>query len=232
MPHSRLDGYIANYTPFNDWLIARRYEYLAQYFVGSSCLELGSAEGSGTPYLMDHFDEVTIVDGSLDAVDAVVRKLNSPKLTAIHAFFEDLDLGDARFDTVVLAHILEHVGDPREVLRQARSLVADEGVIIVDVPNGDSLHRQVGVHMGMLTHNTQLNEADLSIGHQRVYTPDTFRAELQGAGLAIDRTGGMFLKVVSNVQTETIFDRAQLDALFAVGVDNPGIAAEIYAVCR
>lgn len=232
MPDSRLDGYLANYTPFNDWLIARRYEYLAQFFTGTSCLELGSAEGSGTPFLLNHFEQVTIVDGSFEAVDTVVRTLDNPRLTAVHAFFEDLDLGDARFDTVVLAHILEHVDDPCRLLRMARSLVANEGVIIVDVPNGDSLHRQVGVHMGMLTHNIQLNEADHSIGHQRVYTPHAFRSELERAGLTVSSTGGMFIKVVSNAQTEAIFDRDQLDALFAVGVSNPDIAAEIYAVCR
>lgn len=92
MVDAKLDSYLANYTKFNDWLIQRRYEHLSQYFAGKCCLELGSAEGSGTPYLLDSFDEVTIVDGSKDALRSVAKKLASPKLTAVHSYFEDLDL--------------------------------------------------------------------------------------------------------------------------------------------
>ncbi len=231
-PEKDLDGYIKNYTPFNDWLISRRYEYLAQFFVGSSCIELGSAEGSGTPFLHDHFAEVTVVDGSRDALDAVERKIKSQRLTTVHSYFEDLDLGDKKFDTVVLAHILEHVDDPKAVLSKARELVADGGVIVVDVPNGDSLHRQVGVSMGLLDHNTELNAADLSIGHQRVYTPTSFQTELESAGLVVERFGGMFIKVLSNAQTEQVFNDDQLEALFTVGAQNPEISAEIFAICR
>jgi len=227
----KLDSYMANYTKFNDWLITRRYEYLKQYFAGDSCLELGSAEGSGTPYLIDFFNEVTIVDGSEDAINEVVKKIKSPRLTAIHSYFEDLDLNGKKFDTIVLAHILEHVDDPVAVLKIAGSFLKDDGVIIADVPNGDSLHRQVGVKMGLLKKNVELNEADLSIGHQRVYTPSTFKKDISKAQLNIVTSGGMFIKVLSNSQTEKVFDTLQLEALFNVGVDNPDIAAEIFAIC-
>jgi len=230
MLDTSLDSYLSNYTQFNDWLITRRYQHLMQYFVGKTCLEMGSAEGSGTPYLLKHFDKVTIVDGSREAVENVSKKLKSPKLNAIHSYFEDMDFGDTKFDTIVVAHILEHVSTPQETLQKAKSFLAPGGVIIVDVPNGNSLHRQVGVQMGLLNKNTQLNEADLSIGHQRVYTPDTFKKEIESAGLNIKIFGGMFIKVVSNKQTEKHFNKEQLEALFKVGEHNPEIAAEIFII--
>lgn len=232
MVDAKLDSYLANYTKFNDWLIQRRYEHLSQYFAGKCCLELGSAEGSGTPYLLDSFDEVTIVDGSKDALRSVAKKIASPKLTAVHSYFEDLDLNGKKFDTIVLAHILEHVDDPVATLRIAKTFLNKGGVIIADVPNGSSLHRQVGVKMGMLKTKTDLNDADLSIGHQRVYTPETFKNDINKAGLAVETFGGMFVKVTSNSQTEEVFNTDQLEALFQVGVDNPEIAAEIFVICR
>lgn len=232
MVDKKLDSYMANYTGFNDWLIRRRYEHLSQYFTGMSCLELGSAEGSGTPYLLESFDEVTIVDGSKDAVDMVVNKLDSPKLTAICSYFEDMDFQGKKFDTIILAHILEHVDNPDNVLRIAKNLANKEGVIIIDVPNGDSLHRQVGVKLGLLKKNTELNDADLSIGHQRVYVPETFKKQIKQAGLDLEVFGGMFIKLTSNSQTEQIFNSNQLEAQFRVGTDNPEIAAEIYAICK
>jgi 2-polyprenyl-3-methyl-5-hydroxy-6-metoxy-1,4-benzoquinol methylase len=229
---ANLDSYLSNYTPFNDWLITRRYQYLRQFFQGRRCLEMGSAEGSGTPYLLDHFDKVTIVDGSKEAVDHVAEKLGSSKLRPVHSYFEDLDLGDEKFDTIVLAHVLEHVSTPRVTLKKAKQYLAPGGVIIADVPNGSSLHRQVGVEMGLLKEKTELNDADLSIGHQRVYTPDTFRDELIEAGLKIKKFGGMFVKVLSNAQTEKVFNAEQLEALFHVGAKNPEIAAEIFAIAQ
>lgn len=232
MVDTKLDSYLENYTSFNDWLIRRRYEHLAQYFVGKSCLELGCAEGSGTPYLLNCFDEVTIVDGSKDAVATVEKKLVSSKLTAVHSYFEDLDLHEKKFDTVILAHILEHVDDPVATLRIAKTFLKKDGVIVADVPNGNSLHRQVGVKMGMLKKKTDLNNADLSIGHQRVYTPETFISDIEKAGLTAETFGGMFVKVTSNSQTEQVFNADQLEALFQVGVDNSEIAAEIFAICK
>lgn len=225
-----LDGYVPAYTAFNDWMIQRRYQELTKYFVGETCLELGSSEGSGTTYLLQHFEEVVAVEGSGSAAAALRARHSTSRLEVVHALFEDVDLGDRRFDTIVLAHILEHVNDPLAVLRRAKSLVAREGVLIIDVPNADSLHRQVGVQMGLLQERTDLNAADLSIGHQRVYTPASFKAEAVQAGLTIRECGGMFIKVLSNAQTEAVFDDEQLEALFAVGRDNPDIAAEIFII--
>jgi 2-polyprenyl-3-methyl-5-hydroxy-6-metoxy-1,4-benzoquinol methylase len=227
-----LDNYIGSYTQFNDWLIARRYQRLKDFFVGTECLELGSAEGMGTGFLLEGFEKVVAVDGSEVAIDEVKRRFDSPKLETVHSFFEDLDLKGRTFSTIVMAHILEHVDDPKRVLLHARNFIDKDGVMIIDVPNGNSLHRQVGVKMGLLKEKTELNEADLSIGHQRVYTPETFRSELEACGLEIVRVGGMFIKVLSNSQTEKVFNEEQLEALFWVGEDNPEIAAEIYAVVK
>ena len=49
--------------------------------------------------------------------------------------FEDVDLGDSRFDLVVLSHVLEHLTDPRAALEHARALCAPGGALFVEVPN-------------------------------------------------------------------------------------------------
>jgi len=232
MTDKKLDNYLSSYTRFNNWLIQQRYLELRKYFKGKTCLEMGSAEGTGTKFLLDYFDRVTVVDGSEEAVESVKRQYPSPKLTAIHSYFEDMDFGNQKFDTIVLAHILEHVDMPQVTLNQAKRFIKPDGVLIIDVPNGNSLHRQIGVKMGLLREKTELNDADLSIGHQRVYTPDTFKKEITDTGLKIVHFGGMFVKVLSNTQTEKVFDAKQLEALFAVGKDNPDIAAEMFIIAR
>lgn len=230
MADPKLDEYLSSYTKFNDWMIERRYQGLKKYFMGTACLEMGSAEGSGTKYLLEHFDEVTVVDGSKEAVESVKKQFGQEKLTVVHSYFEEMELGEKRFDTIVLAHILEHIDTPQTTLTQAKKYLKPGGVVIIDVPNGDSLHRQVGVKMGLLKERIELNEADLSIGHKRVYVPSTFKEEIEAAGFKIQTFGGMFIKVLSNSQTEKVFDEKQLEALFTVGEDNPEIAAEMFII--
>lgn len=232
MATSKLDNYLTSYGQFNDWLIERRYKYLEKFFTGDRCLELGIADGTGVDKLLECFKNVTVVDGSKKAIDSIRSKIKSPKLNTVQSYFEEMDLGERRFDTILMAHILEHVDDPKIVVEKAKEYLAPGGVMIIDVPNGNSLHRQLGVKMGMLKVETELNDADYSIGHQRVYTPKTFIDDIQDSGMQIDKFGGMFIKVLSNRQTEQVFNEEQLEALFEVGVENPEIAAEIYIVAR
>lgn len=219
----------SSYEGFNAQLIKWRYEVLARHFVGSTCLELGSSDGQGTVRLLDHFASVTAVDGSVSA-SARLRQLQpDPRLTVVCSYFEDFDVPE-RFDTIVAAHILEHVDNPAQVLSIAIKHLAPGGRILVDVPNANSLHRQLGVLMGMLETETSLNDADVSIGHQRVFTPDSFRAEITASGLLIENFGGIFLKLLSNSQTEQQFDEFQLQGMAALGERFPELASEIYVV--
>jgi 2-polyprenyl-3-methyl-5-hydroxy-6-metoxy-1,4-benzoquinol methylase len=231
MTSEDLDRYIPNYTDFNDWLIRQRYELLKRYFHGTSCLEFGPATGEGTAYLLEHFPTVVAVDGSQQAVDNLTKRFPGDNLRAVCAYFEQVELGRT-FDTVVLAHVLEHVANPHEVLLAARRFLAPDGVMIVDVPNGMSLHRQIGVEMGLLGAVTDLHEGDLSIGHRRVYTPADFQQEIRDAGLAVDRFGGVFIKILSNAQSATTFSDDQLRALLVIGERYPEIAAEMYVVAK
>ncbi len=217
----------SNYTDFNSWLIKKRYEHLSRYFRGDTCLEMGCADGSGTVILNNYFKDLTTVDGSSTAIYEVGKLL--PKIKRHFSSFETMKF-NTKFDTIVLAHVLEHVDNPQTVLKKAKEHLAPGGVLIVDVPNADSLHRQAGVELHLLDRITDLNETDISIGHKRVYTQHTFYDELRELNMIISTFGGMFIKVVSNKQTEELFSEEQLDAFFQVGVNNPHVAAEIYGV--
>lgn len=226
-----LDGYgFSSYAGFNAQLILWRYETLARFFRGRHCLELGSSDGQGTDILLRHFDTVTAVDGSANAVNELQRRFSDhDRLVTVLSLFEQLDL-QRRFDTVVAAHVLEHVDDPQAFLRIARDHLAADGLLLVDVPNAWSIHRRLGVKLGLLQAVTDLNDADRSIGHQRVYTPTTLRQEIERAGLVVLDTGGVFFKVLSNAQIEEAFSPEIQKGFLELGNDLPEIAAEIYVV--
>jgi SAM-dependent methyltransferase len=52
---------------------------------------------------------------------------------------EDANLPRGHFDLIVLLHVLEHLDDPAEVLRELAPLLAPGGQILIEVPNGESL---------------------------------------------------------------------------------------------
>lgn len=214
---------------FNARLIDFRYDAMLPFLEGrASCVELGSSDGRMTERLAKLFpDDLTAVDGTAAYVDEVARRL--PDVTAVHSLFEEYAPGRT-FDAAVLGHVLEHVADPVAILKVTQDLLEPGGVAIVTVPNADSIHRQIGVAMGMLDAVTDLNEADHRIGHRRVYTRDTLIADVERSGLRVEHAGGVFLKPLSNGQIEEQWPEDLIQAFYEVGKRWPELCAELMVV--
>ncbi|MGI5041258.1 class I SAM-dependent methyltransferase [Streptomyces sp. JAC128] len=95
---------------------------------GASILELGCGAGRVTHPLVARGFEVTAVDESPGMLERVrgARTVLSP--------IETLDLGEERFDAVVLGSFLVHSGDHRVregLLRTCRTYVKDDGLVLV-----------------------------------------------------------------------------------------------------
>jgi 2-polyprenyl-3-methyl-5-hydroxy-6-metoxy-1,4-benzoquinol methylase len=216
-------------TGFNARLIDFRFDAMRPFLDGrSSCVELGSSDGRMTERLAQLFPhDLTAVDGTEAYVDEVRRRL--PQVTAVHSLFEEYAPGRT-FEAAVLGHVLEHVEDPVATLQVARDLLEPGGVALITVPNADSIHREVGVAMGMLAATTDLNEADHRIGHRRVYTRDTLLADVVASGLQTQHAGGVFLKPLSNGQIEEQWDESLIQAFYEVGKLHPELCAELLVV--
>lgn len=57
---------------------------------------------------------------------------------------EEGPFADGSFEAIVFWHVLEHLRDPRSALRHARRLLAPGGLLVVAVPNYESLQARVG----------------------------------------------------------------------------------------
>jgi 2-polyprenyl-3-methyl-5-hydroxy-6-metoxy-1,4-benzoquinol methylase len=98
----------------------------------------------------------------------------------------DVRLGDLesqqfesrRFDVVVINHTLEHVTHPLDLLREARRVLTDDGILLVGVPNFDSLmaHLMRTRWAGLLP--------DQHLWH---FTPRTLTMMLQRAGFSCQK---------------------------------------------
>jgi trans-aconitate methyltransferase len=193
-------------------------------------LELGPAEGKSTKILSVGLESYEVVEAS--ASYCAELRLQLPHITVHNCLFEEF-IPSSGFSTIILGHVLEHVEDPNEILHLAASWLEPDGLIIAATPNAMSLHRQLGVLAGMLQSETDLNESDYSIGHRRVFSPDSLQGLIQSCSLLeLVHFGGYFLKPFSNSQLDTIANESLLMSLMKLGERYPSIAGDIFVVAR
>lgn len=213
----------------NEYMIKYSSRLFERFFCGDSCLELGPAEGVMTSFLIKRFKNLTVVDGS-DVFCKNIEK-NFPEVTVVNSLFEEYELNQ-QFDTIILGHVLEHVDDPVKVLSKVMKNLKQNGVLIASVPNSNSIHRQAALEMGIIKSVDELSELDLFHGHKRVYNLNSLVEHFKEADLDIVKSGGYWLKPLSNKQIEESWSESMLEAFFVLGERYPDIAAEVYVVAR
>lgn len=221
--------YLEGQLDFDIRLIQYRYQTLKPFLRGEKGLELGPAEGQMTKFLINDFKELTIVDGASELLALIP---DSDNLIKVHSLFEDFK-PEEKYHTIIMEHILEHVDKPVEILELVKEwLDPESGYFILGVPNANSYHRLAAVKMDLLAHQSDLNPRDVAQGHRRVYTHETFRNDIEAAGLRIVEMGGTFFKPLTNGQIQKTWTPEMMDGFYKLGKDFPGNAADIYAVCQ
>ena len=230
--HARLQALgpdFSSHDGFNAQMIDFCFRSLRPWVEGAArCVEFGPADGRQTAKLVECVEHLTAVDGNAEYVAAVQAAI--PAVEAVHSLFEEFGAREP-YDVAVLGHVLEHVDDPVRVLRSAADAVRPGGRIVATVPNGDSLHREIGVAMGMLTHRQQLNESDLRIGHRRVYVRAELLADVAAAGLKVVHVDGVFVKVVSDAQLLQ-WSPELVEACYQIGKQHPELCANLLVVAE
>jgi len=214
-----------------DLTTAYKLRTIVPDLTGETALELGCGEGAVTPLLARTFPKVTVVDASAQLLDRLRDRLGGDNVEYVESLFEEFET-EQRFDVVLLLHVLEHVEDPVAIMSRAAQWLAPGGRMLLSVPNAESVHRLLGVQLGMLDEITQLNDLDRALGHRRVYSFETFKQDVERAGLQVTSEQGIFLKAQSSAQIAQWTDE-QREACFELGkLIQPRFCAEIYVVAR
>src|ERR1043166_894539 len=191
--------------------------------------------GDVTEMIARQYADLTLVAAS-DELIAATRKRVGSGVTFVHSTFETASL-EGRFDAVFLMHTLEHLDEPRLVLRRIRDWLSDSGRLCVVVPNANAASRQIAVQMGIVAYNSAVTDAERSHGHRKTYSLDTLEDEVTGAGLAIVQRGGVFFKPLANFQFDKlmagdVITPEYLEGCFRLGAHYPDLCASVYVVCE
>jgi SAM-dependent methyltransferase len=112
-------------------LVARRFE-------GKRVLDLGCAGG----------DYLALFPKGSVGLEASAPSLEACRRKGLDARYGDLnrplEFSDCEFDVVFCSHVLEHVDSPVNLLREAWRVLRPDGMVLIAVPNEDSLANRIG----------------------------------------------------------------------------------------
>lgn len=221
---------IVHWNRFNRYLVLEMLDVVNNSYK-KNVLELGCGSGVTTKILLENFKQVTIVDGSDEYLTQNKKHNNGyTNSTYIHSNFEDLGL-TKKFEDIVLAHILEHVEDPINILKLSKKWANKDTLFHIIVPNGFSFHRRIGVELGMMEAPNDLPQAEADTGHRRVYDVEMLTAHIQASGLKIKNVTGCNLKLFTHSVLQVI-NQDYIDAIYKVSKQiDPSVCADLYITC-
>jgi glycosyltransferase involved in cell wall biosynthesis len=163
-----LDAF-ADATNFNRWMADT-----IQPYIGRRVLEIGAGIGNLTRQLLPGRKRYVATDIDREHLDRLGNRLsNRPNLEIAElnaAFPENHKPFHGQMDTVICLNVLEHIEDDLEALRNIRSLLIDDGRVVILVPSGQSI----------------FNSLDRELGHFRRYSEDQLHDRMTAAGFDVE----------------------------------------------
>ncbi|MEW5739591.1 MAG: class I SAM-dependent methyltransferase [Myxococcota bacterium] len=206
------------------------------FFQKGNLLEMGSFRGDFTRRLVPHFDDITCLEASDEAI-AAAKVVLGDKVKFIQSVFETVTL-PRRYDNIILTHVLEHLDDPVKVLRRVNEeWLSEKGRLFLACPNANAASRQIAVLMGLISHNAAVTEGEATHGHRCTYSLDTLERDAVAAGLRVVHRSGIFFKALANFQWDRllqtdIVSREYLEGCYKLGQRYPELCASIFLLCQ
>jgi 2-polyprenyl-3-methyl-5-hydroxy-6-metoxy-1,4-benzoquinol methylase len=138
-----------------------RRRRLNKYFNGRdvSLLDVGSGDGSLLKYLKR---KTTWKLRGVEPNASVAESVRRCNLDIDCGLLEDIHYPDSSFDAITLTHVLEHVENPMQLLRETARILRPGGALLIEIPDIDALDRRLfgrfwwGYHLPRhTTHYTQ-----------------------------------------------------------------------------
>jgi SAM-dependent methyltransferase len=217
--------------------VLRRYmlRTLEPFFRPGRALEMGCYQGEATQMLLPHFPDLTVIEASGELVKVAEARVGK-SVRFVTATFETAAF-DRPFDDIFLMHTLEHVDDAVGVLSRVNDWLSPAGRLFLVVPNANAPSRQIAVHMGLISTNAAVTDAEREHGHRRTYSLDTLGQDAGAAGLREVHRGGIFFKPLANYQFDRlmggdVISDGYLEGCYQLGMHYPDLCASIYLVCE
>lgn len=155
-------SYIQNYDTANNYdtlsgsLLQKSHrlleDILPKEFLFTRILEVGAGSGHHFAYVSDNYQEYIMTDNS-DAMLEIASKKYHQKSVCGALKFERQDASALSFeaesfDRLIATHVLEHLANPVDVLKEWDRVVRQNGVISIVLPCDPGMLWRLGRHFG------------------------------------------------------------------------------------
>jgi SAM-dependent methyltransferase len=127
----KYDSWLEELGP-RERLWRRRLSKLQSTKKPGSLLDVGTGIGQFLSMARNSYSEVYGTEVSSTAVEIAKQRYG---LELFHGTIDDLPAQGKTFDNITLFHVLEHVPDPKSMLKTCHSLLSPSGILVIAVPN-------------------------------------------------------------------------------------------------
>jgi SAM-dependent methyltransferase len=153
---------------------------------GLDVLDVGCGFATTSQHIEKLGNRVTGVEESAEAVTKARTRVGRVVQGDLQQFEEvAAELGEARFDAIVFADVLEHLAWPLGILRKYLTLLKPGGTVLISLPNVGLWSVRLRVLAGRFEYE---DTGVLDRTHLRFFTRRTARRLLESAGLVPLRT--------------------------------------------
>jgi len=132
--------YTPLYKTLHERFLLKREERILRRLLATGnqrLLDVGCGTGWTTSFWASNGFDVTGLEPSQERSALAKSRYG---FRVINGFLEDLDISE-KFDVIMFRQVLEHFEEPATMLSKAIRLLADGGIVLVVVPNIDSIGR-------------------------------------------------------------------------------------------
>lgn len=131
---------------------------------------------------------------------------------------------------VICSGLLHELPQPEVMLTAIHACLAPQGVLHVNVPNANSLHRQLAVAMGLMPHTQVLTERNQTLQQSHVFSMASLQELLKKTNFLPIANTGYFLKPFTHQQMMQVWPHLPencFEGLYTLGQHYPEMASEI-----
>lgn len=178
----------------------RRAELIKQITPkNGTILEIGSGYGFFLEIMKKHGYETIGIEVSKER-RRLASKVTTAKLLDIDLNSVSLDIG--KFNTIVMFHVLEHIANPTQFLKNIQQLLKNNGRLVIEVPNLKDLQ---------LKHNTSYRNWYWQRAHIHYFSPEILTKILQKSGFQKIVLKGVQRYSLENMFHWKLFNKPQLN---------------------
>ncbi len=141
------------------------------------------------------------------------------------------------FDLIVMNGVIHELDNPRAELSKLMQLLEPRGTIVISVPNNQSIHRLMGVALGILASPESKTDMEINLQQSHNFSPGTLTDLIVDLGLSVRLLETSFVKPHTHLKMqewvdEGVLKEKDLDKLFELSKIFDPFGSEIFMAAR